>query len=113
MRDDSETKDAWKPRKCACVHVCVQVQKEDFITWHHVRVGATLHRNINRVCVSARQDLFNPASFLCASATEYFITLAVRASARESRISQPHVCEFERRVCVCACVCVYVCVCVT
>ena len=61
------------------------------------------------VCVSARQDLFNPASFLCASATEDFITLAVRASARESRISQPHVCEFERRVCVCVCVSMCVC----
>jgi hypothetical protein len=35
----------------ARVCMCVQVQKEDFITWHHVRVGATLHRNINRVCV--------------------------------------------------------------
>ena len=64
------------------------------------------------MCVSARQDLFNPASFLCASATEDFITLAVRASARESRISQPHVCEFERRVCVCVHVCVCLCLCV-
>ena len=64
------------------------------------------------VCVSARQNLSNPESFLCATATEDFIILAVRASARENRISQPHVCEFERRLCVCVCVCVCLCVCV-